>query len=137
MKTSVLFLVLFLASAVSGQMATVIAEKANLRGTPSDKGKIVDKLQRGDAVEVVIDSGSGWYLVQAKDYAGWLHGNSIRIDKESLLDLMPVLPKPSRNVMQDLLPAPPARTYIRSPRGGCYYLNSKGNKTYVDRSLCG
>lgn len=23
------------------------------------------------------------------------------------------------------------------PRGGCYYINSNGNKTYVDRSLCG
>jgi endonuclease YncB( thermonuclease family) len=28
------------------------------------------------------------------------------------------------------------RKYIRGPRGGCYYINSKGNKTYVDRSLC-
>lgn len=28
------------------------------------------------------------------------------------------------------------RTYIRGPRGGCYYINSNGNKTYVDRSLC-
>lgn len=25
---------------------------------------------------------------------------------------------------------------IRGPRGGCYYINSRGNKTYVDRSLC-
>ncbi|WPQ63270.1 hypothetical protein SIO70_00135 [Chitinophaga sancti] len=22
------------------------------------------------------------------------------------------------------------------PRGGCYYLNKNGNKTYVDRSYC-
>jgi hypothetical protein len=29
------------------------------------------------------------------------------------------------------------RTYILGPRGGCYYINSNGNKTYVDRSLCG
>ncbi len=28
------------------------------------------------------------------------------------------------------------RTYIRGPRGGCYYINSNGNKTYVDRSFC-
>ena len=28
------------------------------------------------------------------------------------------------------------RTYYRGPRGGCYYINSNGNKTYVDRSLC-
>lgn len=28
------------------------------------------------------------------------------------------------------------RNYIRGPRGGCYYINSNGNKTYVSRSLC-
>jgi hypothetical protein len=28
------------------------------------------------------------------------------------------------------------RTYYRGPRGGCYYINSNGNKTYVDRSVC-
>lgn len=24
----------------------------------------------------------------------------------------------------------------RGPKGGCYYVNKNGNKTYVDRSLC-
>jgi TolA-binding protein len=39
-------------------------------------------------------------------------------------------------------PAPAVRAhqtshyYIRGPRGGCYYINGNGNKTYVDRSLC-
>ncbi|MCI0337840.1 MAG: hypothetical protein L0226_09700 [Acidobacteria bacterium] len=28
------------------------------------------------------------------------------------------------------------RTYIRGPRGGCYYINSNGNKTYVSQSYC-
>lgn len=28
------------------------------------------------------------------------------------------------------------RNYIRGPRGGCYYINSAGKKTYVERSLC-
>ena len=28
------------------------------------------------------------------------------------------------------------KQYIRGPRGGCYYINSNGNKTYVDRSFC-
>lgn len=27
--------------------------------------------------------------------------------------------------------------YITGPRGGCYYLNGNGNKTYVDHSFCG
>jgi len=29
-----------------------------------------------------------------------------------------------------------SRTYYKGPRGGCYYINSNGNKTYVSRSLC-
>lgn len=29
-----------------------------------------------------------------------------------------------------------SRKYITGPRGGCYYINSNGNKVYVDRSLC-
>lgn len=29
-----------------------------------------------------------------------------------------------------------SKTYIRGPRGGCYYINSNGNKTYVNRSKC-
>ncbi len=28
------------------------------------------------------------------------------------------------------------QTYIRGSRVGCYYINSKGNKSYVDRSKC-
>ncbi len=29
-----------------------------------------------------------------------------------------------------------SRRYIRGPRGGCYYINRNGGKTYVDRSMC-
>ena len=29
-----------------------------------------------------------------------------------------------------------SRTYYTGPRGGCYYINSNGNKSYVDRSKC-
>lgn len=29
-----------------------------------------------------------------------------------------------------------SRTYFRGPRGGCYYINRNGGKTYVDRSMC-
>ena len=29
-----------------------------------------------------------------------------------------------------------SRVYRRGPRGGCYYINSNGNKTYVSKSYC-
>ncbi|MEI9947373.1 MAG: hypothetical protein WDN26_24570 [Chitinophagaceae bacterium] len=32
--------------------------------------------------------------------------------------------------------AAPRRNYIKGPKGGCYYINSSGNKQYVDRSFC-
>jgi len=28
------------------------------------------------------------------------------------------------------------KTLYTGPQGGCYYYNSKGNRTYVDRSKC-
>lgn len=33
-------------------------------------------------------------------------------------------------------PAKGGRKFVRGPYGGCYYINSNGNKTYVDRSKC-
>lgn len=32
--------------------------------------------------------------------------------------------------------SPKTRTYIKGPRGGCYYINANGHKVYVDRSFC-
>lgn len=43
----------------------------------------------------------------------------------------------SQSRVSDRTAAYNSRTYITGPRGGCYYINSNGNKTYVDRSLCG
>lgn len=28
------------------------------------------------------------------------------------------------------------KSVTEGPEGGCYYINSNGNKTYVDRSYC-
>lgn len=33
-------------------------------------------------------------------------------------------------------PRSSGRVYHTGPRGGCYYINSNGNKTYVDKSMC-
>lgn len=31
---------------------------------------------------------------------------------------------------------PSSASLERGPRGGCYYINRNGNKTYVDRDCC-
>lgn len=135
------------------QSATVISENANLRGTPAASGKVVDTLPRATSVQVIKQAGS-WFLVQAAEYVGWIHGNTIRLDAP--LDIstadpstlysspiaVPRQPEPTPPVYvapQRTAPArPPSsdRSYIRGPRGGCYYYGSSGRKVYVDRSLC-
>lgn len=39
-------------------------------------------------------------------------------------------PSPSGNC------GPSGARLEEGPRGGCYYINSNGNQTYVDRSCC-
>jgi endonuclease YncB( thermonuclease family) len=66
--------------------------------------------------------------------------------EESVLDTPQTLPAANPNPLPAPLPATTTstkkdekktdRTYIKGSRGGCYYINSNGNKTYVDKALC-
>lgn len=50
----------------------------------------------------------------------------------------PPTPSPPKTLVMTPVPPPPTpgRTYSRGPRGGCYYLNARGTKTYVDHTFC-
>lgn len=82
-----LSLVLIFSSVAVSQedVVTVISIKANLRGTPDTRGAIVTTVNRGEVFELLATKGA-WYLVQTPKYAGWLHGNSIRIGEEETSD---------------------------------------------------
>ncbi len=68
-----------LSSVVSAQqLAVVTSENANLRGIPSAKGKVVEKIRRGRNVIVLGDQES-WVLVQSENYAGWMHRTVLRL----------------------------------------------------------
>ena len=45
-------------------------------------------------------------------------------------------PTPSTVSIQPAGPSTTTRVYHKGPRGGCYYLNSKGTKIYVNHDLC-
>ncbi len=144
----VAFLFVFIVS-LKAQTATVVTDNAKLRGTASESGKKITTLEIGAAVEIVKQSGA-WCLVQAREYVGWIESNSVRIIGSSSADTISVEPPvaPAARVTRPepkpiIVSTPPAsapstgsRTYFRGSRGGCYYINSKGNKTYVDRGLC-
>ena len=129
MKKLLPFIILILTFAVYPQSATVITENANLRGTPSESGKVVDTISQGTSMEIIKQK-SAWFLVQTTDYVGWVHGNTIRLTDTITTVPTTVYERPATTRQSD------SRTYIRGPRGGCYYINRNGNKTYVDRSLC-
>ena len=82
MKSIAATLILLLAAVANSQTAFVITEKANLRGTASNTGKVVQKLSQAAEVEVIKQKGA-WFLVQSVDYVGWIHGNAIRLNEGS------------------------------------------------------
>ncbi len=87
LKLSFLTVLLFtvFSSAAYSQAASVISENANLRGTPTNKGKVIYTLPKGSEIEVIQQKGM-WFLVQSSDYVGWIHGNTIRLEDQSLAE---------------------------------------------------
>jgi hypothetical protein len=137
------FVTLIISIAGYSQTATVTAENANLRGTPSKAGKVINEVSRNISLEVIRQKGA-WFLVQTPDYVGWIHGNTIKLTGTGIETETTSVPNPLSLVTGRTTSAPTTvaktrptmRTFIRGPRGGCYYLNSNERKTYVDRSLC-
>lgn len=64
------------AGLVFAQKASVIAENANLRDSPSNSGKVLTVLPKGTEIVVLKQSG-GWFHVQSGKLTGWAHGNTI------------------------------------------------------------
>lgn len=137
-------------SAQTPRYARVISANANLRDTPSIASGSEQEIVEGTLVKV-LDEKLPWYVVRAGNRVGWMHGNTI----EFLGTLNPVTETPKRQTVapdyDPPTPSPPrrdslpetstrtssgSRSYIRGPRGGCYYYSGSGRKVYVDRSLC-
>lgn len=148
---AVAFLSLTLACLVNGQSrtATVISTRANLRETPSQNGQVKQEVPIGSEVRV-LDSKGAWYVVRIADAVGWMHGNTFRLTSSSTSDRVQSdgptdttensSSRPAR-IRTDSMPtgvssSSSGRSYIRGPRGGCYYYSGSGRKVYVDRSLC-
>jgi uncharacterized protein YgiM (DUF1202 family) len=119
--------------------ARVIAEKANLRETPSTTGLAEGEVPEGTVVKI-LDEKLPWYVVRVGDRVGWMHGATLLLldsatttsEREPVNVITPAEiyspPQPRRSTSD--------RVYIRGPRGGCYYISGSGSKVYVDRSVC-
>lgn len=143
MRLAILFLLAFSMPAWGQKWANIISEKVELRGTPSGE-HVVTQLSKGTLVEIYRETAlpkETWLLVQAPDDVGWLPADTIEVAKifstGDAGEKMPEPRVPFPTVLKVTVPTKPTREYIRGTRGGCYYLNSSGKKTYVDRALCG
>jgi hypothetical protein len=131
-------LVLCVTTVAQTKTARVIAEKANLRETPSTMGLAEGEVPEGTIVKI-LDQKLPWYVVRVGDRVGWMHGATlVFVDNGTTSsEPEPIRIRPAETYS---LPEPPRSTtskiLIRGPRGGCYYLNGSGSKVYVDRSLC-
>lgn len=142
MKLFLPLAILLFALSVHSQTAVVISDKADLRGTPSDKGKVIVQIKRDTPLEI-IKQNNAWFLVQSVDHVGWVHGSSIKIVSTggNATVMERVIQTPSSRAVVTVpevqkTQTTDSRTYIRGPRGGCYYINSSAKKTYVDHSCC-
>jgi uncharacterized protein YgiM (DUF1202 family) len=129
------------------QTAVVTGKNAFLRGTPSATGAVVDTLVADSKVQVIKSEGE-WVLVQSNPFVGWLHRNSLKVSGSQKTLTIPRVENASATAKPDssakdssaakpTTPATTGRTYIRGPRGGCYYVEADGKKAYVAHSLCG
>jgi uncharacterized protein YgiM (DUF1202 family) len=131
-----------------GRTAVIVSSSANLREAPSQSGEVKQEVAMGSAI-TVLDQKGAWYVVRIADSVGWMHGNAFRFTggasalkiKSSVEGASERSAQPSRSVRPDSLPSGASsstsgRSYIRGPRGGCYYYSGSGRKVYVDRSLC-
>ena len=127
-------LVLAFTCICSGQSGRVISEQANLRGTPSESGRIIEAIPRNTSIDV-IKQNSTWFLVQTSELVGWLHGNTIELDNAVTVTKTPRI-RALRSTPAVNRSSPGGYLYRWGPRGGCFYINSSGNKIYVDHSYC-
>jgi hypothetical protein len=136
----------------NSKSATVISENANLRETANATGEVIQIIPEDTKIEIIRQKGA-WVFVSASGRTGWMHGNTIRLaesyssesSKETVDNSSPPPPPPStslpkskpKNSDGDSDDISNSSGYITGPRGGCYYINRNGNKTYVSREMCG
>jgi hypothetical protein len=113
--------------------ATVIAENVSLRLTPTEDALKIKDLPLGAAVKI-LDQDGAWYIVRVADRVGWLYRSTVSLSGASIKDSVP---RTEQSVVPLSVPAASSiGAYTTGPRGGCYYVNSKGKKVYVDHSKC-
>jgi uncharacterized protein YgiM (DUF1202 family) len=122
---------------------------ANLRSEPNVLSPVIGTVPPNSIVTILENSGQSYLKIKYDDKEGYilasmLEENSIPKKRStyssssSSSSSTSSQSKPKARSSSTYTPKKRSsyRRYITGPRGGCYYINSNGNKVYVSRSLC-
>lgn len=106
----------------------------NVRAEPSTDARIVRTLRHGDRVQLGPADANGW----ARSYSAGSPEGYVYRASENVRTGPPAsqLSSGGRASGSGQRRSSGGRQLHVGPRGGCYYINRNGNKTYVDRSEC-
>ena len=103
----------------------------NVRAEPDPDAEVLRTLGRGDMVQLGPRDANGW----ARLYRGNLPDGYIYRASYLVRTTAPAAPPPVAASGGSRRSGGGRQLHV-GPRGGCYYINGNGNKTYVDRSEC-
>ena len=135
-------------------------DSINVRSKPNTQSPIIGQIHRLSSVKAYdVDNKPDWSEIEFDDYTGYVLGKYLANDWEELNpdsdDSTKLLSGYYNFVANETVVAQvkranaakearslgagsstPGRKYHVGPKGGCYFINSHGNKEYVDRSYC-
>lgn len=131
-----------------------------VRSKPDSKSPAIGRIYRLSYVKgYEVEGKDGWVEIEFENHTGYVPEDAIAYEWEDMLltdaetDELKLgryyqfVPTPAYKAKLDkeqaaeeramrAANAAPSRKYYTGPRGGCYYINSRGNKQYVDHSFC-
>ncbi|WP_299680904.1 hypothetical protein [uncultured Dokdonia sp.] len=114
---------------------SIVSKKGSVYMNPNKFSAEIAKTKYRDKIHIIsYDATSAYYRVIYNDKIGYVPYKSVKQNKT--LFEMRKYSKQYNNTYKSNFKKSSSKRYIRGPRGGCYYINSNGNKTYVSRSLC-
>ena len=127
-------------SAQSKPVPSNLAQSGSANPAKLPKSKsIVVKSPPKDTVFYQGVNGGCYYLSNKgnKVYIDKTRCGSLPLSKPSIVVKQAPKPQAKKTIKSNIIKKKTeSRTYITGKRGGCYYINSNGNKTYVDKSFC-
>lgn len=145
---------------LKSNFAWISGDSLSVRTRPDAKSSGIGKILRLSYIKAYeVEDQEDWVQIDFGEHSGYVLRDDIAIDWEELDPSQEDSARLERGQHYYFTPtaaytaqlkkaaaeeeramrvanAAPRRKYYRGPKGGCYFINSNGNKQYVDHSYC-